>query len=322
MLFGVGLLPLLRSAAKGPSDWYDDTLGLACLVDALGYEHVQISQRRLPSSLGCRIDWLTLGAVAALTVGVRVVTVAPERAFPDAIGLADKLAMLDQLAHGRLDLELREDLSSGAFSEVDSPVADTDDRHADLLSMCRQRWAMEDRVSGDMVGSFPRTSSMWPFQDPHPPVFVMPANRAASYAAVGHAGLHVQVAPSPVSREMQRDAIEAYREARAAAGWGPGQVRLLYACYLDHDRQAALAAARRWRDSCREDTVMAVLAGTPAQVEDQLATIADWLGDDVSVSLRIGPGGLPRSEVEHVLWLFAERIAPQFAKHSPGLLAP
>ncbi|MBV8931425.1 MAG: hypothetical protein JO285_02525 [Kutzneria sp.] len=59
-----------------------------------------------------------------------------------------------------------------------------------------------------------------------------------------------------------------------------------------------------------------VLAGTPAAVADQLATIRDWYGDDLTISLQFNPGFTSLTEACQAMELFGTEVAPLFAPAS------
>jgi len=358
MQFGVGFFPVVGPGEKSASDWYDESLRLACLADELGYEHVQAVEHYFSAYGGYSPDPVTfLTAVAARTRRIRVATGAVVPAFTHPIKLAGKLAMLDNLSHGRLDVGFGRAFLPEEFAAFGVPMSESRARFAEGVEVCRRLW-MDEEVSwsGEWLRFGPVTMLPRPYQRPHPPIFVASTTSAASCAAAGRAGYHLQVVPTVTSREALREMLAAYREERSAAGHGPGRIQIKYTCYLAEDGAEALAAARRWERNYVEKMAAAVaswattrsadypgyeqlvdkirgydfdaslaantvLAGTPAQVRDQIATIADWFGPDVTVVVQVNPGGTAEAVAERALRLFAERVAPSFAAGQADALA-
>ncbi|WJK36328.1 LLM class flavin-dependent oxidoreductase [Solwaraspora sp. WMMA2065] len=355
MQFGVGFFPVLSPDEKSAVDWYDESLALAELADELGYEHVQVVEHYFSAYGGYSPDPVTfLAAVAARTRRIRVTTGAVVPAFTHPIKLAGKLAMLDNLSHGRLDVGFGRAFLPEEFAAFEVPMSASRARFAEGIEICRRLWTETDvSWSGDWVTFGPVTMLPRPYQRPHPPIFVASTTSPASCAEAGRAGYHLQVVPTVTSRDGLQEMLAAYRQARAAAGHpGPGRVQIKYTCYLAQDGAAALAAARRWElnyidrmttaiaawstvrsadypgyeqlidkvrqyDFDRSHADNKVLAGTPGQVRDQLATIAEWFGPDVTVCLQVNPGATAAADAQRTLRLFAEQVAPHFADADP-----
>ncbi|MBU8861577.1 MULTISPECIES: LLM class flavin-dependent oxidoreductase [unclassified Micromonospora] len=347
MQFGVGFFPVLDPAQKSASQWYDESLRLAVRAEELGYEHVQVVEHYFTAYGGYSPDPVTfLTAVAARTRRIRVTTGAVVPAFTHPVQLAGKLAMLDNLSHGRLDVGFGRAFLPEEFAAFGVPMSESRARFAEGVEACRRLWTEEEVVwSGTFARFGPVTMLPRPYQRPHPPIFVASTTSAESCAAAGRAGYHLQVVPTVTSREGLQEMLAAYRHERAAAGHGPGRVQLKYTCYLAEDASEALAAGRRWEQNYIEkmtgaiaswattssadypgyeqlvdkvrrydfDASLAghkVLAGNPAQVREQLAVVADWFGRDVTVCLQVNPGGTTEAEAERTLRLFAEEVAP------------
>jgi alkanesulfonate monooxygenase SsuD/methylene tetrahydromethanopterin reductase-like flavin-dependent oxidoreductase (luciferase family) len=337
MRFGVGFSPRPASAEQSASVWFDSLLRLACRADEFGYEHVQVVELPLSVDDGPGLDPVPLlSAVSVLTVGIRVgvAAMAPDRTH--ALELADRLTILDNLSHGRLDVSFHQaDLPARPWPLRTSRQASRD-RFADGVDICRRLW------SGHWTGSEPGSTSGRSYQSPHPPIFVASATSAAACAGVGRAGYHLHLVPAAISPVELRDMLTAYRAGRSAAGLEPGRVRLSYNCYLAEDDQSAQITAQRVEPplpsaagatASRSPAIFAgrgrladggprpdydrayaenrILAGSPARIRDQIAGIADTLGEDVS--LQVNLARMPRAGTERALQLFAEQVMPYFS---------
>ncbi|MGW3470918.1 LLM class flavin-dependent oxidoreductase [Saccharopolyspora sp. NPDC000995] len=350
MRFGLTFFPVIGPDEKSPSTYYDECLELSRLADAAGYEHVQVVEHYFSSYGGYSPDPVTLlTAIAAATKSIRVTTGAVVPAFTHPIKLAGKLAMLDNLSHGRLDVGFGRAFLPEEFAAFGVPMSESRSRFAQGVELCRRLWTEDDVVSEYEWAAFgPVTMLPRPYQSPHPPIFVASTTSAQSCAAAGRAGYHLQVVPTVTSRESLQDMLAIYRKARIEAGHQqPPRIQIKYTCYLGEDRARVLEQARRWEHNYIEKMTGAVaswgqarsadypgyeqlvakvakydfdksladnkvFAGTPAEVGEQVATVAEWFGDDVTLSLQLNPGALPLPDARTAVRLFAEQVAPRF----------
>ncbi|WP_217249452.1 LLM class flavin-dependent oxidoreductase [Streptomyces sp. AC602_WCS936] len=350
MEFGVNFFPVVDPERKSASTYYDESLRLAALAEALEFEHVQTVEHYGSPYGGYSPDPVVfLTAVAARTSRIRLVTGAVIAAFAHPVQIAARLAQLDNLSHGRLDAGFGRGFLPDEFDLFGVDMAESRTRFDEVVDACVALWSgREVRFEGEVHRFGPVTGFPRPYQRPHPPVFVASATSAASCARAGERGHHLQVVPSVTSREQLTAMTAAYREARAAAGHeGPGRIQIKYTCYLGEDRATALADARAgeenyvrtmagavasWASARSEqypgyeafvekvrafdfDKSLAghkVLAGTPDEVAAQIETIRGWYGDDLCLSLQFNPGHLPFERAERAVELFAREVAPAF----------
>src|SRR2546429_386665 len=116
MEFGVALFPTMGPDELAASAYYDDSLKLVELADGLGFAHVQIVEHYFTAYGGYSPDPVSsLAAAAARTSRIRVTTGAVLPAFSHPLQLAGKLAMLDNLSHGRLDVGFGRAFLPGEF---------------------------------------------------------------------------------------------------------------------------------------------------------------------------------------------------------------
>ncbi|GAA3494173.1 LLM class flavin-dependent oxidoreductase [Streptomyces prasinosporus] len=350
MEFGVNFFPVVDPERKSASTYYDESLRLAALAEALGFEHVQTVEHYGSPYGGYSPDPVVfLTAVAARTSRIRLVTGAVIAAFAHPVQIAARLAQLDNLSHGRLDAGFGRGFLPDEFELFGVDMGESRTRFDEVVDACVALWSgREVRFEGEVHRFGPVTGFPRPYQRPHPPVFVASATSAASCALAGERGHHLQVVPSVTSREQLTAMTAAYRGARAAAGHeGPGRIQIKYTCYLGEDRATALADARAgeenyvrtmagavasWAEARSEqypgyeafvekvraydfDRSLAdhkVLAGTPDEVAAQIEAIRGWYGDDLCLSLQFNPGHLPFDRAERAVELFAREVAPAF----------
>jgi len=348
MKFGISLFPTVGPDERSAAEYYDDSIRLAQLADILGFAHVQIVEHYLTEYGGYSPDPVPfLTAVAAKTNRIRVVTGAVLPAFAHPVTLAGKLAMLDNLSHGRLDVGFGRAFLPAEFAVFGVSLDESRAKFTAGVDACRRLWSEEDVTVDTPWWRFgPVTMLPRPYQRPHPPIFVASATSSESCAAAGRAGYHLQAVPTVTSHEGLKDMLAAYRAARAEAGHaGPGHIQLKFTCYLSEDSARAVEGARHWEHDYAEKMTRAVeawasvrsadypgyeklvekakqysfdtslrnvkvLAGSPTEVTEQLSTVAEWFGDDLTVSLLFNPGRMPPAEAERSIDLFAAKVAP------------
>ncbi|RLV08808.1 LLM class flavin-dependent oxidoreductase [Streptomyces griseocarneus] len=350
MEFGVTFFPTVGPADKDAQTYYDEALGLIERADELGYRHVKTVEHYFFDYGGYSPDPVTfLAAAAARTRNLRIITGAVIPAFTHPVKLAGKLAMLDNLSHGRLDVGFGRAFLPDEFAAFGIDIDDSREIFAEGVEACRRLWSEEDVVWEGRFHKFgPVTLQPRTVQKPHPPIYIATAMSQESVEDAGRGGHNLLLVPATSNRERTRQLIDAYRAARAEAGHeGPGDVQLSYPAYLAEDGAEARRIARYDEERYNERLGEAVrswakvsssaypgyekileatrnydfdvklgdnklLAGSPEEVSAQLAEIQSWYGSDLTVSLTIHSGLLPVEQSRRSLELFAEHVAPRF----------
>ncbi|WP_158890639.1 LLM class flavin-dependent oxidoreductase [Amycolatopsis anabasis] len=351
MDFGLNFFPVFAPEKKTATDYYREVIDLSALADRLGFEHVQTVEHYGSPYGGYSPDPVTLlAAVAARTERIRITTGAVIPAFTHPLKLAGKLAMLDNLSGGRLDAGFGRGFLPDEFDWFGIPMSESRRRFTEGIEACRRLWSEENvKWEGEFHSFGPVTLLPRPVQRPHPPIFVASASSPESCAAAGTAGHHLQVVPSIVSHGTLLDMLAAYRKAWADAGrsLADARIQIKYTCYLSDDRAQALAWGEKFENNyvdlmsgaiaswaaTQSDAYQGyekliekvqqydfakslrdnkVLAGTPAQVAEQLRAIQGAYGDDLTVSLHLNAGYLPHRDAARAVELFAAEVAPGF----------
>ncbi|MEV1293155.1 LLM class flavin-dependent oxidoreductase [Pseudonocardia sp. NPDC049635] len=348
MRHGISLFPVLEPAEKSATDYYDESLRLVQLAESLGYRHAQIVEHYLGGYGGYSPDPATfLAAAAARTSEIRLLTGAAVPAFTHPVQLAGKLALLDTLSHGRVEVGFGRAFLPAEFAMFGVDIDTSRDRFVAGVLACRRLWSETDVVVDDGFHRFgPVTSLPRPVQRPHPPILLASAMSPQTGAWAGREGFGLQVVPTVTSREGLREVLGAYRTAWAEAGRDPAEARvqMKFTCYLDTDADRAITTAgelernyvakmsavvadwsrtrtrayagyeRLTEKVARYDFAAAhrdnkVLAGDPAGVLAQLRTIREWYGD-VELSCVFNPGTLSEERAAAAVRLFAEQVVP------------
>ncbi|MGB3439319.1 MAG: LLM class flavin-dependent oxidoreductase [Actinophytocola sp.] len=355
MQFGLNFFPVFSPSVKSASDYYDEVLGLCRLGDELGFEHVQTVEHYGSGYGGyCPDPTILLAAIAATTRRIRITTGAVIPAFAHPIQLAGKLAMLDNLSGGRLDVGFARAFLPDEFAWFEVPMSQSRARFTEGVEACKRLWT-ESNVEwkGEFYTFGPITLLPRPVQRPHPPVFVASATSPESCAAAGAAGHHLQLVHLVTTEEQVREMLSAYRNAWAGAGHpeGGARIQIKYSCYVAENGDEAFAAGRRFEREYMDQMLEAfaawantrssaypgyekvldqvrqydfdanvaenkVLVGTPAQVSAQIDQVRAAFGPDLTVSLQFNPGHMDRADSERALRLFASEVMPAFTGES------
>lgn len=351
MKFGLNFFPVFTPDRKTAGQYYREVIDLSERADEAGFEHVQTVEHYGSPYGGYSPDPVTLlAAIAARTERIRITTGAVIPAFLHPLKLAGKLAMLDNLSGGRLDAGFGRGFLPDEFDWFGVPMDESRRRFDEGIDACRRLWSEEDvKFEGEFHSFGPVTLLPRPVQQPHPPVFVASASNPESCAAAGTAGYHLQVVPSIVSHETLAEMLDGYRAAWLAAGRpaGESRIQIKYTCYLAEDGATALAWGEKFENNYIDQMTGAiaswasttsqayqgyeklidkvrdydfgksleghkVLAGTPAEVAEQIAWVSDTYGTDMTVSVQLNPGYLEHRHAVRALELFAADVAPRF----------
>ncbi|MCF6525434.1 LLM class flavin-dependent oxidoreductase [Streptomyces sp. JJ36] len=350
MKFGIVFFPTVGPQDKPAPQYFDEALRLVDLAEELGYDHVKMVEHYFFAYGGYSPDPVTfLAAAAGRTERVRLGTSATIPAFQHPVKLAGKLAMLDNISGGRVDAAFGRAFLPDEFKAFGIPIDESKDRFTEGVAAVKRLWAEEDVVFEGRFHRFgPVTLLPRPVQAPHPPVFVTTARSAESCAEAGRAGHHLQTVPNVMSTEELQDRISVYRAEWAASGRTPGteQIHFSYPCVVaedgeraralgrhDDDRNSAAirAAVASWEHTRSDaypgyeklveatrtshfDSKMAqrkLLIGAPDQVRAQVEQIAEWFGDDVTLSLGVHSGHLSFEDAATTMRLLAEQVIPK-----------
>lgn len=357
MKFGVNLFPTMGPADQAPVDYYDRSLEIARHAEQLGYHHLKTVEHYFFDYGGYSPDPATfLAAVAASTSTIRLVTGAVVPAFDHPIKLAARLALLDNISHGRLDVGVARGFLLDEFAAFEIPLAESRPRFDATVEAVIALWTQQDvKVSNGFHSFGPVTLQPRPFQQPHPRILVATAVTAESAERAGRAGFGLLLVPSINSTEKLQQTIAGYRAARAAAGYDPdtGEVQLSYSGFLADSDDDARRWARQFADASHRALATAVagwsatrsdqyvgyerieervaksdfeaqlaagktLVGSPGQVRSQLGRIREAFGE-VTISIQAPPSTASRDLAFRSLELFATEVAPEFGE--PALRA-
>jgi alkanesulfonate monooxygenase SsuD/methylene tetrahydromethanopterin reductase-like flavin-dependent oxidoreductase (luciferase family) len=318
---------------------FDEAMTEMLAAEEFGYDTVWLGEIHFQKDRSVLASPYVIGAaIAARTTRLRIGIAVSILPIQHPLHLAEDVATLDQLSHGRLDLGIGRSGVPEHYRGFGIPYAESRDRFFETLKIMRRAW-MEDRFSYD--GKFFQIRDICampkPYQKPHPPLRVA-ATIDETYPLVGRMGLPIFLAVRTTSIAHLERNVLSYREAWKAAGHpGDGDVSLIVPVYVSEDRQAARdepeasmmhfihdigdmlaqgstnrAADGRRLLSITYEEVLKELAvyGTPDEVTDRLLQLRETLGY-TQLSLWMNSGGqLPHEKVMRSMRLFADRVMP------------
>ncbi|MDQ3403041.1 MAG: LLM class flavin-dependent oxidoreductase [Actinomycetota bacterium] len=351
MKFGIVFFPTVGPGDKNAQQYFDECFQLVDLAEDLGFDHVKMVEHYFFAYGGYSPDPVTfLAAAAGRTRRVRLGTSATIPAFVHPVKLAGKLAMLDNISHGRVDAAFGRAFLPDEFKAFGIPMDESRDRFVEGVDAVKLLWTQENAVWKGRFHEFgPVTLLPRPVQTPHPPVFVTSARSVDSVVAAARAGHHLQTVPNAMTVEELRERVTVFRREWAAAGHPhPGQIHLTYPCVvaenaddalakgrLDETRNTAAisAAVKAWQDTTstaypgyekladigKRDVFdqklrdNKLLIGNPDQVRAQLDSVAELYGNDITISLGIHSGHLSVDDAATTMRLLADQVFPKLS---------
>jgi natural product biosynthesis luciferase-like monooxygenase protein len=360
MRFGINFFPTVAPHEKSGAQFYDEALALCERADALGYSSVKIVEHYFNPYGGYSPDPVTfLAAVSQRTRRIRLITGAVIPAFNHPIKLAGKLAMLDNLSHGRLDVGFARAFLPVEFDAFQVSMDESRARFEEGIAACLRLWTEEDVVWRGRFHQFgPVTLLPRVYQRPHPPVWIAAVATPQSFEWAGQQGYHLMIVPYLSRHEDMQRLLALYRDAWRAAGHPPGaeQVQMSFHAYVCEDGTQARREARAYMDDylakfiqaaagwntrvsdqykgyektveqLRAITYERVLAdtkafiGDPDEVAAQVRLIRDYYGA-VEPSMQITFGNMPYERALRTLELFAQHVMPRFQAQPASTAEP
>jgi len=351
MRFGINFFPTVSPEEKSGSQFYDECLELTRRADELGYSSVKTVEHYFFAYGGYSPDPVTfLTAAAMVAPRIRLVTGAVIPAFTHPCKLAGKLAMLDNISHGRLDVGFARAFLPDEFAAFQTSMEESRDRFNEGIEACKRLWTETDVVFEGKFHQFgPVTMLPRPYQKPHPPIFVAATFTPESFEAAGRNGHNLMIVPYVSTRDKVADLLQLYRDNWEQGGKrrGDEQIQMSYHCYVAENEDEARREGKRYFDDYTEKLLVAVSAwqrqktdqykgyehlveqikrntfedalrdtkvfvGTPSQLVEQIEMVSSWYGN-VEPSLQINFGNMPKEEAQRTLELFASEVMPKFA---------
>jgi alkanesulfonate monooxygenase SsuD/methylene tetrahydromethanopterin reductase-like flavin-dependent oxidoreductase (luciferase family) len=339
MPFGI-FTEFSRQAHVAESVAFDEAMAEVRAMETLGYDTVWLAEIHFQRDRSVLASPLVIAAaIAAATQRLKIGIAVQVLPLSHPLHLAEDVATVDQLSHGRLDFGVGRSGLPDHYRGYNVPYVESRERFLETLAILRKAWT-HDRFSWD--GKYFQFHDVCvmpkPYQKPYPPIRIA-ATTDETYPLVGSLGMPIFLAvrTTPIAH-LQKN-ISAYHAAWQAAGHpGKGDVTLIVPCYVAEDGQAArdepkdsmmfflrsigemlaTGTTARAEDGRRllsigYDDVLKELCvyGTPEEVTERLLELRETLGYS-RLALWMNSGGqVPHERVMRSMRLFAERVIPR-----------
>lgn len=334
MRIGVHLTPFWSPTDRPPTAIIDEAIEVVRAAAGLGFAWVSVGHHWISHPTVWPAPIPLLARLAPETGAMRLKTSMLLLPLLNPVDVAENVATLDHIAHGRLDLGVaigyreKELLAAGLTRKDRVPKLE------ESLALMKRLWRGDEvtfegaytRVEGGRLGILPS-------QRPHPPLEM----GAQSVGATRRAARLVDAVffgPQVAWRDVAH-LVGVYREARAAEGPGtPGTAYASRSLIVGPSREAAVAAARGYLErtfamyrgwQMQEPTMVPLqlgfeqslddwtIHGTPAQCVETIARARALGLDGIGFTIY----SLPRGAAARIDYL--RRIAEEIVKPASAL---
>jgi len=347
MHFGIFIEEMRHGLSQASA--FQEAFELVDTADAWGVDCVWLGQIHFnPARSVISASLLVASAIATRTKRLRVGTAIQILPLNHPLRIAEEVATVDQISHGRFEFGIGRSGAPRAYEVFGVPYAESQARFREALEIIREAWKGEPfSYTGEFFRVENATVSPRPYQNPHPPIR-MAATTEETFPMVGRLGLPVFVGLRIADIPELREQVQTYRQAWREAGH-PGEATVylripIYAGATDKAaleepresityyfaRQAELArsgvgragtgpADRRQAQADRmaaltyeEILGKKVAFGSAAGLIDRLTQLREELGLSGIVA-ELNPGGLIPAELERQsLQILTHQVMPAF----------
>jgi alkanesulfonate monooxygenase SsuD/methylene tetrahydromethanopterin reductase-like flavin-dependent oxidoreductase (luciferase family) len=320
---------------------YDHALGHAALADELGFDWVSVSEHHSSPLIMAPSVAPLAGALTQVVKRARVALLGPLASINNPLRVAEEVAMLDQLSHGRIILlPLR-----GAPTEfnVYGPLdaAETQPRTQEATRLIRKALEGGETFAWNGENFHYPNVAVWPtaVQRPHPPMYFSGNSpSSAVFAAAERLGVCLSFYPTSYVAET----VQTYRRAAAEGGWQPTPDEIVYRNYAlvaETDARAqeletnflppalrfflhgpspvGLPNGRHGQGNRREEPQPRMLfAGSPDTVVERMRAFHEQTGVGV-IDLMFSAGQIPPDDVRRSIELFGLEVLPRVRELAP-----
>ena len=345
MRFGVTFFPDVTPDVKSAQQYYAETFELVDFAADLGFMHAKIIEHYLSPYGGYSPDPLQfLAAVAARQPDMRLMTGAVIPAFGHPLQLAARIALLDSMSGGRLDVGLARAFLPHEFDAFGVSMDDSRPLYEEGIEAIRRLLTEEEVTFEGRYHRFERARSLpRPVQQPHPPFYVAAFRTPDSFEYAGRQGMNLMITPFYLRPAELGEMVVRYRSFRADSGHDPdsASVNINFRTYCaPTDREAVeraepytrhyidmfLEPLERWRGQPSaqypgyEKFITAVekfpydvlveqsFIGSPEKARERIAYFTEICGGEIYPSVDFAYGNMPLDEAKASLKLFAEEV--------------
>jgi len=326
MRIGFHLTPFWSPTDRTPTQILDEAIEVIAAVSEMGFDWVSMGQHWISHPTIWPQPFPFLARIAPVTGSMQLKTSVLLVPLLNPVEVAENVATLDQLCHGRLVVGVAVGYREQELAVVGLTRRDRGAKLAESVQLMKQLWS-GDEVS--FAGRYTRVErgrmGFTPFQKPHPPIEFGAQSEAAVLRAA-RLGDGVFVGPQVAWTDVASLA-DMYRAERSSVGLPIGMVGASRSLMLGSSKEDAASRARQYLEKTfdmystwqmQEETM------APLQLDTSIAldewTIHGSSSDCVETILQArdehGLNGigftiysLPRSPAERIEYL--QRIAEE-----------
>jgi alkanesulfonate monooxygenase SsuD/methylene tetrahydromethanopterin reductase-like flavin-dependent oxidoreductase (luciferase family) len=214
-------------------------------VEELGFDWVSVSEHHYSPRILTPAPIVSASFIAARLKKIKIALLGPIVPQSNPVRVAEEVAMLDNLAEGRLIVGLLRG-TTNEYLTYDLNPQEARERTDEGMELILKAWT-EPQPFGWQGRHFKyRTVSVWPrtLQQPHPPTYALGTSRESCEFAARH---RLGCGVSYGSLEAVGKATRYYREQCEQHGWTPAPDQIIYRANMlladtDDEARAALAA--------------------------------------------------------------------------------
>lgn len=334
---------------------FDHFLHYAARADELGFDWISVSEHHAsPLILAPSVAPLA-GALTQLVRNARIALLGPLAPLNNPVRIAEEIAMLDHLSHGRLVVLILRGSPPELKTYQPRDLSQTQPITQEATRLIRKALSATELFDWDGEFFHYVNVAVWPrlLQHPHPPMYFSGNSlNSAVFAAREKLGLCL----SFHRPEVVAATVHTYLDEAAQAGWRPVADELVYRNFVvvaDTDERAfeladrfvaapsrylldgpapAHAGASAVADASATETASALFphgkmlfAGSPDTVVERIRAFHEMTGVGV-IDLIFGSGQLTPPEVQRSVELFGREVLPRIREigvptDSPALAA-
>lgn len=248
MRYGLFYLPssLPATGVEG-AERFRTVIDQVSFGEEIGFDSVWLAEHHFHAFAGFFSAPPVIGAaIAQRTSKMRIGTAVLLLPYHNPLRVAEDYATLDCLSDGRVEFGVGHGFVKWEALTFGIPLDDLRDRFKENLDVVLKAWkepALNHKghfYEFTDVRVYPR-----PVQEPHPAVWMAATTSVESFELSGRYGFHMMLIPFLNEVEELRAKMQAYFDARRAAGHDPSTARVLgvYHAYVGETSEEARAAA-------------------------------------------------------------------------------
>jgi alkanesulfonate monooxygenase SsuD/methylene tetrahydromethanopterin reductase-like flavin-dependent oxidoreductase (luciferase family) len=198
-----------------PERRMDELVEEAVLAEEMGFDFYGLAEVHFSDVLTISSPEVLLSVIAGRTDRIHLRTVStPLLAFNHPIRVAERVATLDLVSHGRMELGTARSNQAHTIEAFGIPVEETRNQYTDSIEVIVKALSQESFEHDGPVWKIPERSLFpKPVQLPHPPVFAS-ATSDATHKFAGEQGLGVMSGNSlPGGWDFVQECLDLYRSS-------------------------------------------------------------------------------------------------------------